>query len=114
MPVVAQKKKKKKGKNINNGSHNNKIKKIEKYLTKRKYGMNNEKNNLDKNKNIDLDIELYNPLKELMAKKLEEENKKKAKPNKSNSIKYTPNIPTTKKPLYQSLNQTNIKNTKPV
>ena len=46
-------------------------------MTKRKYGMNNEKNNLDKNKNIDLDIELYNPLKELMAKKLEDENKKK-------------------------------------
>ena len=114
MPVVAQKKKKKKGKNYNNGSHNNKIKKIEKYLSKRKYGNNNDKNNLDKNKNIDLDIELYNPLKELMAKKLEEENKKKAKPNKSNSIKYTPNIPTTKKPLYQSVNQTNIKNTKPV
>ena len=114
MPVVAQKKKKKKGKNYNNGSHNNKIKKIEKYLSKRKYGNNNDKNNLDKNKNIDLDIELYNPLKELMAKKLEEENKKKSKPNKSNSIKYTPNIPTTKKPLYQSVNQTNIKNTKPV
>ena len=114
MPVVAQKKKKKKGKNYNNGSHNNKIKKIEKYLSKRKYGNNNDKNNLDKNKNIDLDIELYNPLKELMAKKLEEENKKKAKPNKSNSIKYTPNIPTTKKPLYQSVNQTNIKNTKPI
>ena len=41
--------------------------------------MNNEKNNLDKNKNIDLDIELYNPLKELMAKKIKEENKKKNK-----------------------------------
>ena len=114
MPVVAQKKKKKKGKNYNNGSHNNKIKKIEKYLSKRKYGNNNDKNNLDKNKNIDLDIELYNPLKELMAKKLEEENKKKAKPNKSLSIKYPPSIPITKKPLYQSVNQTNIKNTKPV
>ena len=31
------------------------------------------------NKNIDLDIELYNPLKELMAKKQEEENKKNFK-----------------------------------
>ena len=40
-----QKKKKKKGKNISNGAHNNyKIKKIEKYLTKRKYGGNSEKN----------------------------------------------------------------------
>ena len=98
MPVVAQKKKKKKGKNINNGSHSNKIKKIEKYLTKRKYGVNNEKNS-EKNKNIDLDIELYNPLKELMAKKIEDENKKKAKPNRNTSIKYSSNINTTKKPI---------------
>ena len=110
MPVVAQKKKKKKSKNYNNGSHNNKIKKIEKFLSKRKYGINSEKNSLDKNKNIDLDIELYNPLKELMAKKQEEENKKKAKPNKSLSIKYPPSIPITKKPLYQSANQTNKNN----
>ena len=112
MPVVAQKKKKKKGKNINNGSHNNKIKKIEKYLTKRKYGMNNEKNNLDKNKNIDLDIELYNPLKELMAKKLEDENKKKIKPNRNTPIKYTSNLQTTKKPITKPIRQIHTSNHK--
>ena len=88
MPVY-QKKKKKKGKNNNYGNYNNKIKKLEKYLIKRKTGL--EKNNIDKNKNLDLDIELYNPLKQLMIKKMEEENKKnKLKinnnpPNKSSS-----------------------------
>ena len=71
MPVY-QKKKKKKGKN-NNGN-NNRVKKLEKYLLKKKNVI--EKNNLEKNKNIDLDIELYNPLKQLMVKKMEEENKK--------------------------------------
>ena len=100
MPIVAQKKKKKKNKNMNNGNnHNNKIKKSEKYFTKKKYISNNEKNSVDKNKNIDLDIELYNPLKELMAKKIEDENKKKLKTNKNNTpLKYTANLHTIKKP----------------
>ena len=111
MPIVAQKKKKKKGKTVNNGAHNNnKIKKIEKYLTKRKYGLSNEKNNLDKNKNIDIDIELYNPLKELMAKKIEDENKKKAKPNKNTPIKFSPNIQTTKKPVNKPTRQIHTSN----
>ena len=106
MPIVAQKKKKKKGKNINNGSHNNyKIKKIEKYLTKRKNGMGNEKNNLDKNKNFDLDIELYNPLKELMTKKEEDENKKKVKPNKNTPFKNTSNLQSNKKPMSKTIRQ---------
>ena len=48
MPVY-QKKKKKKGKNSNNNNHNiNRIKNLEKYLVKRKNGM--EKNNLEKKK----------------------------------------------------------------
>ena len=111
MPVIAQKKKKKKGKNLNNGSHNNnKIKKIEKYLSKRKNGANNEKNNLDKNKNIDLDIELYNPLKELRAKKIEDENKKKVKPNKNTSIKYISNFQLTKKKTIQPIRQIHTSN----
>ena len=91
MPVC-QKKKKKKGKNNNYNS--NKIKKFERYLIKRKTGI--EKNNLDKNKNIDIDIELYNPLKEILVKKKEEDNKKKIKSNinknppiKSSSITFT-------------------------
>ena len=65
----------------------NRIKKLEKYLVKRKNGL--EKNNFDKNKNknIDIDIELYNPLKELLVKKVEEENKKKIKINKNPPIK---------------------------
>ena len=79
MPVY-QKKKKKKGKNYNF----NYLKKLEKLLNKKK---NLEKNCLDKNKNNDLDIELYNPLKELMIKKLEEENKKNLKLIKNPSIK---------------------------
>ena len=99
MPIIAQKKKKKKNKNVNNGnSHNNKIKKVEKYLSKKKYGSNNEKNSSDKNKNIDLDIELYNPLKELMAKKIEDENKKKLKTNKNTPLKYVANLHIIKKP----------------
>ena len=109
MPVAVQKKKKKKGKNITNGSHNYKIKKIEKYLTKRKNG--NEKNNFDKNKNIDLDIELYNPLKELMAKKMEEESKQKSKINKNTTpIKYTSNFIIPKKPLNKSIRHINTAN----
>ena len=87
MPVY-QKKKKKKGKNMNFNNYNiNRIKKLEKYLVKRKNGL--EKNNFDKNKNknIDIDIELYNPLKELLVKKVEEENKKKIKINKNPPIK---------------------------
>ena len=110
MPIVVQKKKKKKSKNINNGSHNNyKIKKIEKYLTKRKNG--NERNNYEKNKNIDLDIELYNPLKELMAKKLEDENKKKTKINKNSTpIKYISNFAIPKKPLNKSVRHVNTAN----
>ena len=111
MPVVAQKKKKKKGKNLNNGSHNNyKIKKIEKYLTRRKYGGNNEKNNFDKNKNIDLDIELYNPLKELRSKKIEDENKKKIKQNKNTPIKFTSNFQLTKKPTIKPIRQIHTSN----
>jgi hypothetical protein len=66
MPIF-QKKKKKKGKSNNT---NNKSKKLEKYFTKRKTV--NEKNNADKNKNIDLDIVLYNPLKIVIDKKVEE------------------------------------------
>jgi len=81
MPVV-QKKKKKKGKNNNNGNNNkNKLKKFEKYLAKRKNAL--EKKNLDKNKISDIDIELYNPLKELITKKIEVENKKKQIINKN-------------------------------
>ena len=110
MPVVAQKKKKKKGKNISNGAHNNyKIKKIEKYLTKRKYGGNSEKNNLDKNK-IDLDIELYNPLKELISKKADDNNKKKPKPNKNTPIKYISNFQLIKKPMNKSIRQIHTSN----
>ena len=106
MPIVAQKKKKKKNKNVNNGTHNNKIKKIEKYLSKKKCGANNEKNNLDRNKNIDLDIELYNPLKELKAKKIEDENKKKLSTNKNTPLKYVTNFQIIKKPKeIQTLNQ---------
>ena len=79
MPIY-QKKKKKKGKNTNYNNYNsNRVKKLEKYLVKRKNGT--EKNNIDKNKNIDIDIELYNPLKELLVKKIEEDNKKKIKVN---------------------------------
>ena len=97
MPIV-QKKKKKKGKNNNNGNNiKNKLKKFEKYLAKRKNGL--EKKNLDKNKNADINIELYNPLKELIAKKMEEENKKKQNINK-NSIN---------KLLNNSNNKTKIK-----
>ena len=81
MPV-AQKKKKKKGKNNNNGNTiKNKLKKFEKYLAKRKNVL--EKKNLEKNKISDINIELYNPLKELIAKKMEEENKKKQNINKN-------------------------------
>ena len=79
MPVF-QKKRKKKGKNGNSNNHNNRIKKLEKYLVKRKNGII-EKNNFDKNKNLDINIELYNPLKELIIKKIEDENKKKLKTN---------------------------------
>ena len=106
MPIAAQKKKKKKNKNVNNGTHNNKIKKIEKYLSKKKCGANNEKNNLDRNKNIDLDIELYNPLKELKAKKIEDENKKKLSTNKNTPLKYVTNFQIIKKPKEtQTVNQ---------
>jgi hypothetical protein len=106
MPIAAQKKKKKKNKNVNNGAHNSKIKKIEKYLSKKKCGANNEKNNLDRNKNIDLDIELYNPLKELKAKKIEDENKKKLSTNKNTPLKYVTNFQIIKKPKeIQTVNQ---------
>ena len=75
MPVY-QKKKKKKGKKSNFNNHNiNRIKNLEKYLIKSKNGI--EKKNLEKNKDIEINIELYNPLKELYVKKVEEENKKK-------------------------------------
>ena len=84
MPVY-QKKKKKKGKNINFNYNSNKIKKLDKYLIKKKIGA--EKNNNERNKNIDIDIELYNPLKELTTKKLDEENKKKLKLNKNPPVK---------------------------
>jgi hypothetical protein len=76
MPVF-QKKKKKKGKSNNT---NNKAKKLEKYLVKRKTAY--EKNSVEKNKNIDIDIVLYNPLKIIAVKKIEEEN-----PKKNNVIK---------------------------
>ncbi len=66
MPVF-QKKKKKKGKGNN---ANNKTKKLEKYFGKRKTA--GEKNNADK-KNIDLDIVLYNPLKIVTVKKVEDD-----------------------------------------
>ena len=80
MPIY-HKKKKRKGKNYN---FNNFNRKLEKCLNKKKFRMENY--NLDKNKNNDLDIELYNPLKELMIRKLEEE-KKNLKINKNPSIK---------------------------
>jgi len=96
MPVV-QKKKKKKGKNNNNGINNkNKLKKFEKYLAKKKYVL--EKKNLEKNKISNIDIELYNPLKELITKKMEEENKKKQIINKN--------------PINKLLNNTNNTNSK--
>ena len=85
MPVP-QKKKKKKGKNNNNGNHTNnfRLKKFEKYISKKKYGT--EKNNLEKNKNnVEDDIELYNPLKELRIRKIEEENNKKLTMGKNSS-----------------------------
>ena len=98
---VYQKKKKKKGKNpIFNNYNSNKIKKLEKNLVKRKNGI--EKNNLEKNKNIDIDIELYNPLKELLVKKMEEENNKKIKVNKNPPIKSS------------SITLTNFKNPKTI
>ena len=73
MPIC-QKKKRKKGKNSSNG-FNNRMKKLEKYFVKRKNG--SEKNNFDKTKNLDLDIELYNPLKPVVVRKSEDENKQK-------------------------------------
>jgi hypothetical protein len=87
MPVY-QKKKKKKGKNSSFNNHNiNRIKNLEKYLVKSKNGI--EKKNLEKNKDIDINIELYNPLKELYVKKVEEENKKKMKPNINSPVKFS-------------------------
>jgi len=92
MPIP-QKKRKKKGRNNININHTNnfRLRKFEKYSTKRKNG--NDKNNLEKNKNtIDDDFELYNPLKELRIKKVEEENNKKLtintnlSPNSKSSI----------------------------
>ena len=51
---------------------------------KKKYGT--EKNNLEKNKNnVEDDIELYNPLKELRIRKIEEENNKKLTMGKNSS-----------------------------
>ena len=88
-----KKKKKKKGKINNNLNHTNnfRLRKFEKYSTKRKKGI--DKNNLEKNKNTldDDDIELYNPLKDLKIKKEEENNKKSAiikisSPTKQSSI----------------------------
>ena len=85
MPIP-QKKKKKKGKINNNGIHTNnfRLKKFEKYISKKKYGT--EKNNLEKNKNnVEDDIELFNPLKELRTRKIEEENNKKLAMTKNSS-----------------------------
>ena len=95
MPIP-QKKKKRKGKianNINHTNHTNnfRLRKFEKFSTKRKNGM--DKNNLEKYKNtLDDDFELYNPLKELRIKKMEEENNKKLTTTKNSS-------PNTKSPI---------------
>ena len=110
MPLY-QKKKKKKGKNINFNYNSKKVKKLEKYLIKKKNGI--EKNNYDRNKNIDINIELYNPIKELISKKLEEENKKqklkfnKNPPVKSSSIT-TINFKKTRNTQYIKYNQKQI------
>ena len=99
MPVY-HKKKKRKGKNYN---FNNFNRKLEKCINKKKFRLEN--NNLDKNKNNDIDIELYNPLKELV-RKLEEENKKSLKnpPIKSGSNSYI-NFKKTKVTQIQNNNQ---------
>jgi hypothetical protein len=88
MPIP-QKKRKKKGKIINSVNHTNhtnnfRLRKFEKFSTKRKNGM--DKNTLDD------DIELYNPLKELRIKKMEEENNIKLTMTKNS-------IPTAKSPI---------------
>jgi hypothetical protein len=88
MPIP-QKKRKKKGKIINSVNHTNhtnnfRLRKFEKFSTKRKNGM--DKNTLDD------DIELYNPLKELRIKKMEEENNIKLTMTKNSS-------PTAKSPI---------------
>ena len=85
MPIP-QKKKKKKGKNNYNGNHTNnfRLKKFERYISKKKYGT--EKTNLERIKNnLEDDIELYNPLKELRTRKIEEENNKKLAMTKNSS-----------------------------
>ena len=89
MPVI-QKKKRKKGKSNNT---NIKAKKLDKFFVKKK--ANNERNNFDKNKNIDLDIELYNPLKVVTVKKVDDDNraKKKPKENKENKENNNPPAP---------------------
>ena len=106
MPVY-QKKKKKKGKSNFNGYFNNKIRKLEKYLSKRKNGL--EKNNNEKNKNIDLDIELYNPLKKVTIRKIEEE--KKLKVNDNPQIKSSPTNTSTIPKQSKTIHTPNSQNT---
>ena len=69
MPVVAQKKKKKKGKNYNNGSHNNKIKKIKMRKLNRKKIEKKLKDFFLRTINLKIKILIYNHQRRFRIKK---------------------------------------------